>query len=265
MTDSQTLLAEIAALTQRLATHQAGKRGKLSLSPEAAAWFATVAGPSVSSVSTVAAVAAPDVSAISPGDFASLDEVAAAVKGCTQCALSETRTQTVFCDGTATADLMFIGEAPGADEDRQGVPFVGRAGQLLTRIIENGMKMRREDVYICNVLKCRPPGNRDPEAPEKAACIGYLRAQIAFVKPKAICCLGKQAANTILGMDETIAKLRGKWHFYEGIPVRVTYHPSYLLRCEDDPERAKTEKKKVWDDVQQVMRVLNGQDHPRAV
>lgn len=259
MTDSHTLLAEIAALTQRLATHQAGKRGKLSLSPEAAAWFAAVAAPSVSTV------AAPDAPAISPGDFASLDEVAAAVQGCTKCTLCETRTQTVFCDGSPTADLMFIGEAPGADEDRQGVPFVGRAGQLLTRIIENGMKMRREDVYICNVLKCRPPGNRDPLASEKAECIGYLRAQIAFVKPKAICCLGKHAANTILGMDEATGKLRGKWHFYEGIPVRVTYHPSYLLRCEDDPERAKTEKKKVWDDVQQVMRVLNGQDNPRAV
>ena len=177
------------------------------------------------------------------------------VSACTKCDLCKTRTQTVFSDGNPNADLVFVGEAPGADEDRQGKPFVGRAGQLLTDIIVKGMKMRREDVYICNVLKCRPPKNRDPLPSEKELCEPYLIRQLELVKPKVICALGAHAAKTLLKTEESTGRLRGRWHFYHGIPLRVTYHPAYLLRSPG-------EKKKTWDDVQHIMRLLAGAEKP---
>ncbi|MCC6156147.1 MAG: uracil-DNA glycosylase [Candidatus Hydrogenedentes bacterium] len=190
-------------------------------------------------------------------EIASLDELRSVVAGCRKCGLCETRTQTVFSDGLPTAELVFVGEAPGADEDRQGVPFVGRAGQLLTDIIVKGMKMQREDVYICNVLKCRPPNNRDPLPSEKEQCEPYLVRQLELLKPKVICALGKHAANTLLRKDEATGRLRGKWHQYHGIPLRVTYHPAYLLRNPAD-------KKLVWEDIQHVMRALSGEEDPYA-
>jgi len=166
---------------------------------------------------------------------------------CLKCGLAHSRTQVVFGVGNPHAHLLFIGEAPGRDEDLQGEPFVGRAGQLLTRIIE-AMGMRREDVYIANVVKCRPPGNRNPRPDEIAACAPYLQAQIAFIKPRVICALGNFAAQALLGTEEKISALRGRFHRYQGIPVMPTYHPAYLLR---NPN----EKRAVWEDMQLVQKL----------
>lgn len=181
--------------------------------------------------------------------FRDLASVQAAVAACELCGLCRTRTQTVFSDGTGRSRLMFVGEAPGADEDASGVPFVGRAGQLLTKMIEAGMGLSRKDVYIANVLKCRPPGNRNPEPPEIASCRPYLEAQIELVRPVVLVALGKFAAQFLLETEEPITRLRGKWGERSGIPVMPTYHPSFLLR---QPER----KKEAWEDLQQVLRRL---------
>jgi len=181
-----------------------------------------------------------------PGDLAS---VQVAVASCELCGLCRTRTRTVFADGTGRSRLMFVGEAPGADEDATGVPFVGRAGQLLTKMIEAGMGLSREDVYIANVLKCRPPGNRNPEPAEIASCRPYLERQIELVRPAVLVALGKFAAHFLLDTEEPITRLRGRWGERNGIPVMPTYHPSFLLR---QPER----KKEAWDDLQQVLRKL---------
>ncbi len=178
---------------------------------------------------------------------AALAEVARDVAACTRCAeLARTRTQTVFGVGNPYARLVFCGEAPGADEDRLGEPFVGRAGQLLTDIIVKGMKMRREDVYILNILRCRPPGNRTPLPAEAANCREYLDRQLAIIQPEFICCLGAVAAQNLLGTDVPIGRLRGRIHDYHGIKVVCTYHPAYLLR---NPEA----KRLVWDDIQMLM------------
>lgn len=177
------------------------------------------------------------------------------VKGCTHCGLHSTRTKTVFGVGSATSRIMFIGEAPGADEDATGEPFVGRAGQLLTDMIQKGMGLKREDVYICNVLKCRPPNNRTPAIDEIIACKGYLWRQIEIIMPQVIITLGAPAAQTILNTREGIGKLRSRWHnFYvsgsetigEPIPVMPTFHPAYLLRSPG-------EKAKAWADLKMVM------------
>jgi DNA polymerase len=168
------------------------------------------------------------------------------VSTCTRCAeLARTRTQTVFGVGRPDAELCFIGEAPGADEDAQGEPFVGAAGQLLNRIIA-ACGMKREDVYICNILKCRPPGNRLPLASEAANCREYLEEQLQLVRPKFICALGACAAQNLLGSSLSIGKLRGRFHDYRGIPVLCTYHPAYLLRSPD-------KKKDVWDDMKKLL------------
>jgi len=176
------------------------------------------------------------------------------VCACTKCELSKTRRNTVIGEGNLMANLVFVGEAPGGEEDRCGRPFVGRAGQLLTDIIVKGMKLKREDVYICNVLKCRPPENRDPSSEEVACCEPFLRRQLDLIRPKVICALGRHAANTLLKTAEGTGRLRGKWHDYHGIPCRVTYHPSYLLHCRGEKLRA--EKAKVWQDIQAVMKAL---------
>ncbi len=181
--------------------------------------------------------------------FADLGAVQAAVASCELCGLCRTRTQTVFADGTGRSRLMFVGEAPGADEDATGVPFVGRAGQLLTKMIESGMGLTRKDVYIANVLKCRPPGNRNPEPAEIASCRPYLEAQIELVRPVVLVALGKFAAQFLLETEEPITRLRGRWGSRRGIPVMPTYHPSFLLR---QPER----KKEAWEDLQQVLKKL---------
>jgi DNA polymerase len=168
------------------------------------------------------------------------------VARCARCAeLAASRTQTVFGVGTPQARLCFLGEAPGADEDFQGEPFVGRAGQLLTKIIE-ACTLRREDVYILNVLKCRPPGNRTPSVEEAANCREYLDQQLDIIRPDFICCLGAVAAQALLETTQSIGRLRGRLHDYRGVPVMVTYHPAYLLR---NPNA----KRLVWEDMQMLM------------
>jgi len=187
--------------------------------------------------------AAPPARSAMASDLRSL---AKEVSSCVTCRLCKTRRQTVFSDGSAEARIMFIGEAPGADEDRQGVPFVGRAGQLLTRMIEDGMGLPRSSVYIANVLKCRPPDNRNPEPDEIASCRGYLERQIDLVKPEVIVALGKFAAQFLLETEEGIMRLRGRWGSYRGIPVMPTFHPSFLLR-------QPAEKKEAWNDLLAVL------------
>jgi len=166
------------------------------------------------------------------------------VAGCVKCKLHSTRTQTVFGVGNPNADLVFVGEAPGRDEDLQGEPFVGAAGQLLTKIL-SAIDLAREEVYICNVLKCRPPQNRDPEADEVQSCEPYLKRQLDILQPKLICCLGRHAAHTLLGTTASLKSLRSHIHDYYGIPTLVTYHPAALLR---NPQW----KRPTWEDVQKL-------------
>ncbi|MFQ5848495.1 MAG: uracil-DNA glycosylase [Candidatus Methylomirabilales bacterium] len=175
-----------------------------------------------------------------------LDEARQILGDCTRCKLHPHRTQIVFGVGHPQADLVFVGEAPGADEDAQGEPFVGRAGQLLTRMIE-AIGLKREEVYICNVLKCRPPNNRTPEADEIAACEPFLIAQLRAINPKLICALGGIAVSALMKTKSPLSKLRGRFHDYQGIPLLVTYHPAYLLR---NPN----EKKSAWQDLQLLQR-----------
>jgi DNA polymerase len=175
-----------------------------------------------------------------------LKQIEAEVAECTKCPLSRTRTQTVFSDGDPHAKLMFIGEAPGADEDAQGVPFVGKAGQLLTRIIE-AIDLKRSGVYICNIIKCRPPGNRTPTSIEIESCMPYLMQQLDLIKPRIICALGNSAAQTLLNTKAPMNRLRGKFHKYGDALLMPTYHPAALLR---NPAY----KKDVWEDVQIIQR-----------
>jgi DNA polymerase len=178
------------------------------------------------------------------------------VSTCRRCSeLAATRNKTVFGDGPADAELVFVGEAPGADEDRQGVPFVGRAGQLLNKIIA-AMGLERGQVYICNVLKCRPPGNRTPLPAEAVNCWPYLREQLEILSPKVICTLGSPATRTLLATEESISRLRGAVHDYFGTPLVATFHPAYLLR---NPR----EKGKVWEDMKVVLHLL-GRPVPRS-
>ena len=179
-----------------------------------------------------------------------LAAVAKRVAACERCpVLVRNRTQTVFGVGNPRTRLVFVGEAPGADEDRQGEPFVGRAGQLLTDIITKGMKLRREDVYIMNILRCRPPDNRTPLPLEAANCREYLDAQLAIIQPQYICCLGACAAQNLLGVDTPIGKLRGRMIDFNGMKVLCTYHPAYVLR---NPPA----KRQVWDDIQVLMKEM---------
>ena len=171
-----------------------------------------------------------------------------AVRDCTACGLRATCTQTVFGVGDRNADWMVIGEAPGADEDRQGEPFVGRAGQLLNSML-GAVGLQREQVYIANILKCRPPKNRDPKPDEAECCRPFLARQIALVKPRLILAVGRIAAQNLLNTDVTIGKLRGQLHHLGEIPVVVTYHPAYLLR-------SPKEKRKAWDDLKLALRTL---------
>ena len=168
---------------------------------------------------------------------------------CRRCRLHQSRTNLVFGDGSAAARLLFVGEAPGFDEDRQGLPFVGRAGQLLDKMIQ-AMGMRRLDVYICNVVKCRPPQNRNPDADEVAACSPFLFRQIEAIQPVVICLLGTYAAQTLLETNSSISQLRGKQRYWRGIPVVATFHPAYLLR---NP----AQKAASWSDLIKVMELIN--------
>jgi DNA polymerase len=172
---------------------------------------------------------------------------------CTRCRLCKGRNKIVFGDGNPESKLVFVGEGPGADEDAQGVPFVGRAGQLLTQMIENtaakeGIPLKRPDVYICNVVKCRPPENRNPEPDEMEICGQFLFRQLSVIRPKAICALGSTAAKALLGGKDGVTKLRGSWHKWRDIPLLVTYHPSYLLRAYNQAA-----KREAWEDLKKVL------------
>ena len=178
-----------------------------------------------------------------------LEKLKAKVVECKKCDLYKSRTNVVLGEGSPNAELMFVGEAPGKDEDLQGKPFVGRAGKLLGKIIE-AMGLKREDVYIANILKDRPPDNRNPQEDEIKACIPYLKEQIKIIQPKVICALGTFAAQRLLEEETTISKLRGKFYVYEGIKLMPTYHPAYLLRNSK-------EKATVWSDMKLIMKELN--------
>lgn len=178
-----------------------------------------------------------------------LKAIAALVHECRLCPLHGTRTHAVPGEGNPRARVVFVGEAPGADEDRQGRPFVGRAGQLLTDIIQKGMRLCREDVYICNVLKCRPPGNRTPAPDEVARCMPYLVRQLELIRPEVIVALGGVAAQALLDTRQPVGRLRRRWHEWRDIPLRVTFHPAYLLRNPHD-------KSEAWKDIQEVMKCL---------
>jgi DNA polymerase len=180
------------------------------------------------------------------------ETLAEAVRDCRLCGLCETRTQTVFGVGNRQARLMVVGEAPGADEDRQGEPFVGRAGLLLNSMLR-AAGFERGEVFIANVLKCRPPNNRDPSDEEAGKCLPYLRRQIALVAPSAILCVGRIAAQRLLDTEQPVGKLRGRVHDLDGVPVVVTYHPAYLLRSPG-------EKRKSWEDLKLALTVLGGRD-----
>lgn len=184
------------------------------------------------------------------GSMPDLPSLSRFVEGCPRCKLSKGRTHIVFGQGSPNAELMFIGEAPGHEEDVQGLAFVGRAGQLLTKIIE-AMGRKREDVYIANIIKCRPPNNRNPEADEVASCMPFLEEQIRLISPKVIVSLGTFAAQAILGTDEPIGRLRGRWREARGVRVMPTFHPAFLLRS---PDR----KKDVWEDMKLVRDYLSG-------
>ena len=178
-------------------------------------------------------------------------ELKQSVAACTTCRLHENRTQTVFGVGDEQADWLFVGEGPGAEEDKQGEPFVGQAGKLLDNMLAAIGLKRGNNVYIANTVKCRPPGNRNPEPDEMAACEPYLTRQIALIRPKLVVALGKVAAQRLLGTDHSIASLRGKLHQVEGVPLIVTYHPAYLLRNLPD-------KAKAWEDLCFAVRTMQG-------
>ncbi len=185
---------------------------------------------------------------VSPFSRMPMEELRREAMSCKRCELHSKRTAVVFGEGNENADVVFVGEAPGAEEDKQGRPFVGRAGELLTKII-HAMKLTREDVYITNVLKCRPPGNRDPNPDEIACCKPLLNRQLELIRPKVICALGRFAAQTLLNTGVGIMKLRGRFQLYNGIRLMPTFHPAYLLRYEND-------KRLVWEDMKKIMAEL---------
>lgn len=213
------------------------------------------AAPRAEPVAAVSPAAAPRAEPAAPSEAVPDDRVmrlavlAEEVRGCTRCRLAPTRTQTVFARGNPFAAVCFVGEGPGADEDAQGEPFVGKAGQLLDRMIA-AMGYGRDEVYVCNIVKCRPPDNRKPDPEEMAACTPYLQTQLALVKPKVIVALGATAVQGLIGTSEGITRLRGKWKIYKGTtPVMPTFHPAYLLR-------QPAAKRDVWNDLQEVLRVV---------
>ena len=183
----------------------------------------------------------------------SLVQIRADIGDCRRCRLCESRSKIVFGVGNEKSPLVFVGEGPGAEEDAQGIPFVGRAGQLLTQMIENtakkeGIPLLRDDVYICNVVKCRPPGNRAPEPDEMEICGQFLYRQISAIRPKALCALGGTAARALTGHKEGVTKMRGRWFQWRDIPVMVTYHPSYLLRAYNQDA-----KREAWEDLKKLL------------
>jgi len=187
------------------------------------------------------------------GPRPTLEQVRARLGDCTRCPLSQGRSTIVFGDGKPDADILFVGEGPGAEEDKRGVPFVGRAGELLTRMIERGMGLARSEVYICNIVKCRPPQNREPLPNEIAACRPFLDEQIEAVAPKVIVALGRPATSLLLGRDVSITRVRGVWHEYRGTPVLPTFHPAFVLRQYTEENR-----RLVWQDLKAALARARG-------
>jgi DNA polymerase len=213
----------------------------------------------------VAAAPPPETPAIAPSTVIAMDlpplaptndtlfKIIEDIGDCRRCRLHEGRSKIVFGVGNPESPLVFVGEGPGADEDAQGIPFVGRAGQLLTQMIENtakkeGIEILRKDIYICNVVKCRPPENRNPEPDEMEICGQFLHRQLSVIRPKAICALGGVASRALTGHKEGVTKMRGKWFKWQDIPVMVTYHPSYLLR-----QYNQDAKREAWEDLKKVL------------
>jgi uracil-DNA glycosylase len=248
-----------AALVARAAAPAAAPAVAPAPRPSApvAASASLPSAPSAARASLPLAAAPVDVSSGRPTGAAGLALVREELGDCQRCKLAPLRTKLVFGVGNPDAHLVFVGEAPGADEDAQGEPFVGKAGQLLTKMIE-AMGYARQDVYICNILKCRPPGNRNPEPDEIEKCEPFLKAQLAALRPRVIVALGKFAAQCLLRDDTPISRLRGTFRSYEGIPLMPTFHPAYLLR---DPNK----KKEAWEDLKAVNAALKrlGLDPPR--
>ncbi len=245
------------ASSSRSTPQDAGAAGKTSPanpnSPRAAAAAASVAAPVSSSAPKPAAALVPQVSGASLFDERIENDNLERIRedigpNCTRCKLHKARTQIVFGVGNPKAQLVFVGEGPGRDEDIQGEPFVGRAGKLLTQMIE-AMGLQRQDVYICNVVKCRPPENRLPEGDEIATCSPFLLRQLGVIQPKVVCCLGACSAQTLLQTTQGISRFRGEWFDFHGSKLIATYHPAYLLR---NPAA----KGEVWKDLQKVMAVL---------
>jgi len=195
-------------------------------------------------------------SSISSLNYRSLEELEQFIGDCDRCKLSTGRKHIVFGEGSPHARLVFVGEAPGMDEDLSGKPFVGQAGKLLTDII-NAMDLTRDEVYICNIVKCHPPRNRDPEAGEIETCFPFLKAQISLIQPEVICTLGRISAQSLVNKDLKITRDRGKWRSFMDIPLMPTYHPAYLLRY---PQA----KREVWEDVQEIMQHLGLKDPREA-
>ena len=189
-----------------------------------------------------------DLVGVDFGDPPTLEGVRQVLGECTRCGLCEGRSTIVFGDGNPEADLLFVGEGPGENEDRQGLPFVGRAGELLTAMIEKGLGISRADVYICNIVKCRPPGNRTPLPGEVNACRPFLDGQIDAIRPRAIVSLGKPATSLLLGRDVAISRVRGTWHDYRGFPVMPTFHPAFILRQYTEQNR-----RLVWEDLKAAL------------
>ena len=247
-TDPQEILAQARRYAEDLTLFE----GRHFIVPEEVVEQASGLGEKETPTSedTSAAEPAERESVVASDEGLTLDAFREEICTCTRCPLGATRNQFVFGSGDPNAGIMFVGEAPGADEDQSGLPFVGAAGQLLTKIIE-AMGLSREEVYICNILKCRPPGNRDPQPEEIAQCEPYLKRQIDLVQPRVLCTLGRFAAQTLLRSDLTMGRLRQSEHRYEGIPLVATYHPAALLR---NPQW----KRPTWEDIKKVRRLYDG-------
>lgn len=225
---------------------------------------APVATPPPAPARRPAAAPAAEAPSPAPAPAVAVDAVEAGlaalrreIQACTRCPLHQSREHAVPGEGNPRADVLFLGEAPGASEDKAGRPFVGPSGQLLDRILAGAMGLQRSDVYIANVAKCHPPGNRNPEPDEVAACLPFLVRQVALVRPKVIVCLGRVAAQNLLGSDESVSKLRGRDLMHDGIPVVVTWHPAYLLR---EPAA----KRDTWEDIKRVNRLLGRPEVPKS-